>query len=76
MIDDGSAVDLGDHTMMLMMDPPQHTRYRKLVAPRFLRRAAGRMRPGIERLAAEIVDNVAGRDEFDLVQDVAGLLPS
>jgi cytochrome P450 len=34
------------------------------------------MRPGIERLAAKIVDGVADRDEFDLVEDVAGLLPS
>jgi cytochrome P450 len=76
MIDDGSATDLGDHTMMLTMDPPLHTQYRKVVSPRFLRRAAGRMRPAIERLAAEIVDGVADRDEFDLVEDVAGLLPS
>jgi cytochrome P450 len=76
MINDGSATDLGDHTMMLTMDPPRHTRYRKLVAPSFLRSAAGRMRPGIERLAAEIVDGIADRDEFDLVEDVAGLLPS
>jgi len=76
MIDDGSATDLGDHTMMLTMDPPRHTQYRKLVAPRFLRSAAGRLRPRIDRLAAEIVDGVAARDEFDLVEDVAGLLPS
>jgi cytochrome P450 len=76
MIDDGSAMDLGDHTMMLTMDPPRHTQYRKLVAPRFLRRAVGRMRPEIERLAAEIVDDVADRGEFDLVEDVAGLLAS
>jgi cytochrome P450 len=76
MIDDGSAMDLGDHTMMLTMDPPRHTQYRRLVAPRFLRRAVGRMRPEIERLAAEIIDGVADRDEFDLVEDVAGLLPS
>jgi cytochrome P450 len=76
MIDDGSATDLGDHTMMLTMDPPRHTQYRKLVSPRFLRSAAARMRPQIERLAAEIVDGVADRDEFDLVEDVAGLLPS
>jgi cytochrome P450 len=76
MIDDGSATFLDDHTMMLTMDPPRHTQYRKLVSPRFLRSAAGRMRPGIERLAAEIVDGVADRDEFDLVEDVAGLLPS
>jgi cytochrome P450 len=76
MIDDRNATDLDDHTMMLTMDPPRHTQYRKLVSPRFLRRAAGRMRPGIERLAAEIVDGVADRDDFDLVEDVAGLLPS
>jgi cytochrome P450 len=76
MIDDGTAMDLGDHTMMLTMDPPRHTRYRKLVAPRFLRGAVRRMRPGIERLAAEIVDGVADQDDFDLVEDVAGLLPS
>jgi cytochrome P450 len=76
MIDDGSATDLGDHTMMLTMDPPRHTQYRKVVSPRFLRGAAGRMTAGIERLAAGIVDGVAGRDEFDLVEDVAGLLPS
>src|SRR5215475_5030661 len=76
MIDDGSATDLGDHTMMLTMDPPRHTQFRKVVSPRFLRSSAGRMRPGIERLAAEIVDGVADRDEFDLVTDVAGLLPS
>src|SRR5690349_6874985 len=76
MIDDGSAMDLGNHTMMLTMDPPRHTQYRKLVAPRFLRRAVARLRPEIERLAAGIVDDVADRDEFDLVEDVAGLLPS
>jgi cytochrome P450 len=75
MIDDRSA-DVSDHAMMLTMDPPRHTQYRKLVSPRFLRSAASRMRPGIERLAAEIVDGVADRDDFDLVDDVAGLLPS
>jgi cytochrome P450 len=76
MINDGSATDFGGRTMMLTMDPPRHTQYRKLVSPSFLRSAAGRMRPRIERLAAEIVDGVAGRDEFDLVEDAAGLLPS
>jgi len=76
MIPDADGIDVGDHTMMLTMDPPRHTRYRKLVAPRFVRPAAARMRDQIERLAAEIVDGVVDRDEFDLVEDVAGLLPS
>src|SRR5262245_2284856 len=77
MISDGEGgMDVGDHTMMLTMDAPRHTSYRRLVAPRFLRSAAERMRPQIEQLAAEIVDGVADRDEFDLGEDVAGLLPS
>lgn len=76
MIPDSEGIEVGDYTMMLTMDPPRHTRYRKLVSPRFVRPAALRMRAGIERLAAEIVDGVADRDEFDLVEDVAGLLPS
>ncbi|HET6911381.1 MAG TPA: cytochrome P450, partial [Mycobacteriales bacterium] len=76
MIPHSEGLEIGDHTMMLMMDPPRHTRYRKLVSPRFVRPAALRMREGIERLATEIVDGVVDRDEFDLVEDVAGLLPS
>lgn len=77
MIEDAAgAVNAGEHTMMLMMDPPLHTQYRKLLSPRFLRSAAKRMRPWIETLAAAIVDKVADREEFDLVEDVAGLLPS
>jgi cytochrome P450 len=74
--DADGGMDVGDHTMMLTMDAPRHTSYRHLVASRFLRSAAGRMRPQIEQLAAEIVDGVADRDDFDLVEDVAGLLPS
>lgn len=76
MIPDGADFALGDHTMMLTMDPPRHTAYRKAVLPRFLRSAARRMRPQIGQLAALIVDGVVDREEFDLVEDVAGLLPS
>ena len=77
MIPDGAALDAGDHTMMLTMDPPRHTAYRRLVAPEFIPRAARAMRPRIEQLARRIVDDVAERDgPWDLVTDVAGLMPS
>jgi cytochrome P450 len=64
--------------MMLTMDPPRHTAYRRLVAPEFIPRAARAMRPRIEALARRIVDDVLARDEggCDLVADVAGLMPS
>jgi cytochrome P450 len=77
MIPDGVALDAGDHTMMLTMDPPRHTAYRRLVAPEFIPRAARAMRPRIEELARRIVDGVVERGHgCDLVTDVAGLMPS
>jgi cytochrome P450 len=77
MIPDGVALDAGDHTMMLTMDPPRHTAYRRLVAPDFIPRAARAMRPRIEELARRIVDGVVERGHgCDLVTDVAGLMPS
>ncbi len=62
--------------MMLFMDPPEHHRYRKLVRDPFAPRAAEMYRKRIEELAAKIIDTVADRDECDLVEDIAGELPS
>ena len=77
MIADGEGgLDTGDHQMMLTMDPPKHTAYRKLVAGEFIPKAAKAMRPRIAKLAARIIDDVAPRGECDLVEDVAGLMPS
>jgi cytochrome P450 len=78
MIPDGAALDAGDHQMMLTMDPPRHTAYRRLVAPEFIPRAARAMRPRIEELARRIVDGAVERGDgtCDLVTDVAGLMPS
>ena len=77
MIPDGEGgLQVGDHQMMLTMDPPKHTSYRKLVASEFIPKAAKMMRPRIEALATKIIDGVAPRGECDLVGDVAGLMPS
>ncbi len=77
MIPDGEGgIDVGDHQMMLTMDPPRHTRFRKLVAGEFIPRAAKAWRPRIEALAERIVEGVVGRGECDLVEDIAGLMPS
>ena len=78
LIPDGVGLDAGDHQMMLTMDPPRHTAYRRLVAPEFVPRAARAMRPRITELARRIVDDVLDRGDgtCDLVTDVAGLMPS
>lgn len=78
MIADGSdePSPFDDHTMMLIADPPLHTRMRRLVSREFTPRAAAALQPRIRALAALIVDNVAGTGECDLVSDVAGEMPS
>ena len=69
------AVATGDK-MMLMSDPPYQTQLRRLVSGAFTPRAAKALRPRIERLASEIVDEVIERGECDFVSDIAGELPS
>lgn len=76
MIPDDDVVDVGDHQMMLMADPPRHTALRKIVAAEFIPKAAKAMRPRIEELATRIIDRVADVGACDLVTDVAGLMPS
>jgi cytochrome P450 len=66
----------GDHAMMLTLDPPRHTQYRRLISREFTPRAARALAPRIAELAAQIVDAVIERGECDLVADVAGELPS
>jgi cytochrome P450 len=65
-----------DHTMMLMMDPPRHSQYRKLVSPAFVPRSVRPLTHRVEALASKIVDAVIERGECDLVDDLAGEMPS
>lgn len=74
--DPPEEIDLGDHGMMLTMDPPRHTAYRKLIQREFYPRGASQYRPRIEELASQIVDKVIQDGECDLVTDVIGELPS
>lgn len=62
--------------MMLVMDPPEHDRFKLLVSRGFTPKNAELLRGRIEQLAREIVDDVIERGECDLVHDVAGRLPS
>ena len=76
--DAGASGDspFGDHVMMLMADPPVHTRMRRLVSSRFTPRAAAALRPRVEELATKIVDEVVEAGSCDLVPDLAGEMPS
>ncbi|MFJ5774960.1 cytochrome P450 [Streptomyces sp. NPDC093094] len=65
---------LNDHGM-LDLEPPDHTRIRRLVSKAFTPRTVERLGPYIERLAAELVDRLVGAGGGDLLTDVAEPLP-
>ncbi len=66
----------GEHKMMLMMDPPQHTQFRKIISKEFTRGPAAQLRPRIAELSANIVDAVMDAGECEFVNQIAGELPS
>ena len=68
--------------MLLAMDPPRHTAYRKPVAPEFKARVIGRMEDQIRAITAGILDPVRSRvatgsgAEVEFVHKVCTQLPS
>ena len=60
---------------MLAVDPPDHTRLRRLVSAAFTARRVEELRPRIEEITAGLLDDMAGRDEVDLVDAFAFPLP-
>ena len=61
--------------MMLNMDPPMHTRYRRLVNKGFTPRMVGDLEAHIREMTGAILDEVTAKGEFDFVTDVAAELP-
>lgn len=65
---------LNDHGM-LDLEPPDHTRIRRLVSKAFTPRTVERLRPYVHRLAGELVDGLVRDGGGDLLTDVAEPLP-
>ncbi|MFV2173334.1 cytochrome P450 [Actinomadura sp. LOL_016] len=60
---------------MLDVEPPTHTRLRRLVSKAFTARMVEGLRPTIRRLAGELADGFAARGGGDLLAEVAEPLP-
>lgn len=60
---------------MLSVDPPDHTRYRKLVTRAFTAKAVARLRTRTEEVAHGLLDAMDGT-RADLIDDYAALLPA
>ena len=61
--------------MMLNMDPPLHTRYRRLVNKGFTPRMVAELHDRIHTVTDDILDVAIERGEADFVTDIAAQLP-
>jgi cytochrome P450 len=71
----GSRFDDSRTLSLLNSDPPDHTWLRRLVSRAFTARRVEHLRPRIQEIADELLDDLAPRGSADLVADYAFPLP-
>ena len=60
---------------MIDMEPPDHTRLRRLVSAAFTPRTVESLRPRIEAIVGVAIDGALALGEFDLIADLLELVP-
>ncbi len=71
-----AGAEEGQH--LLIMDPPMHAQYRRLISKRFTPRALRAMHQQIDSIAKEILDDITTGGELaevDFVETVSSILP-
>jgi cytochrome P450 len=63
-------------SLMMFLDPPDHTRLRSLVSQAFTPRMVESLRPRIQLLVDELIDAVVETGEMDVLGDLAYPLPT
>jgi len=71
------AMELGEQPLIpLQVDPPQHTRYRRLLNPEFVPRKVAELEPDVRVLVNAIIDEFVDRGSCDFHEEFATPLPS
>jgi cytochrome P450 len=60
---------------MLFLDPPEHSRLRKLLNKEFTPNMIQRMRPRIQQVVNSLLDDVGGKTEMEFMTEFANPLP-
>ena len=60
---------------LLNMDPPDHRIYRKLMSAYFTKRRINEDQQRLDKVADQILDDIAGESEMDFVTKVSAILP-
>ena len=68
--------DPAPQEIMIFMDPPDHTRYRRLVSKAFTPRRMALLEDDIRGLCADLLDALVGKSSFDYVQDFGARVPA
>ena len=64
-----------EYRSMLHHDPPDHTRLRSLVSKAFTPRAVRELHPRVERIVDDLLNDLEGKDRFDLIESFAFPMP-
>lgn len=73
--DGAAADDAGSSLLMISLDPPDHTKLRKLISSGFTPRRINDLAVQVKARVDSVIDSVAERGECDLVRDLALWLP-
>lgn len=73
---DPQALGALDPPSMLVLDPPDHARYRRLASRVFTARAVAALGDRVQQIADELLDELAGDETVDLVSAYAARLPT
>ncbi|MDF5758309.1 cytochrome P450 [Spongiactinospora sp. TRM90649] len=72
---DGRKAESALADNMVSTDPPEHTRLRRLVQAAFTRRQIERLRPRIQEIADDLLDDIGRKPRAELIRDYALPLP-
>ena len=70
-----NSLVLASSNFFFFLDPPDHTRLRKLVSKAFAPVVVERMRPTIQEIVDELIDKVWDKGSMDIISDLACPLP-
>ena len=74
-VERGPTYALLEH-WMVFNDPPNHTRLRKLVRAAFTPKAVRQLAPRVTEIVDDLLDDLDGRDEIDLIVEFGYLIPA
>jgi cytochrome P450 len=73
----GGSLGIGEQPLIpLEFDPPQHTKYRRLLSPQFVPREIQLLEPEVRRIVRGLIEEVAPRGKCDFHEEIATPLPS